>query len=42
VAILPSRQPTLPVLVPLLHRGLQPHLNQTQHIPIDDSTSHTL
>src|SRR5215469_6670922 len=37
VAILPPRQPTLSVLVPLLDRGLQPHLNQTQHIPIDDS-----
>src|SRR5215471_9415412 len=42
VAILPSRQPTLPVLLPLLDRGLQPHLNQTQHIPIDNSASHTL
>src|SRR5215469_11262238 len=42
VAILPPRQPTLSVLVPLLDRGLQPHLNQTQHIPIDDSASHTL
>src|SRR5215472_6201946 len=42
VAILPSRQPTLPVLVPFLDRGLQPHLNQTQHIPIDDPASRTL
>jgi hypothetical protein len=23
----------------LLDRGLQPHLNQTQHIPIDNATS---
>ena len=42
VAILPSRQPTLPVLVPLLDRGLQPHLDQTQHVPIDDSLGDTL
>src|SRR5215470_7946812 len=41
-AILPSRQPTLPVLISLLDWGLQPHLDQTQHIPIDDPTSHTL
>ena len=42
VAVLPSRHPTLPVLVPLLDRGLQPHLDQTQHLPIDDPASHTL
>src|SRR5215813_11216143 len=42
VAAFPSRQPTLPVLVSLLDRGLQPHFDQTQHIPIDDATSHTL
>jgi len=42
VAILPARQPTFPVLVLLLHRGLEPHLDQTQHIPIDDSLGDTL
>ena len=41
VAVLSSRQPTLPVLVPFLDRGLQPHLDQTQHLPIHDPASHT-
>src|SRR5260370_11225553 len=30
------------LLIPLLCRNLQPHLDQMQHVPIDDSPSHTL
>jgi hypothetical protein len=42
VAILPSRQSALPVFVPFLDRSCEPHLDQTQHIPIHNSLSDTL
>ena len=42
VAILPSRQPALPVFVPFLDRSRESHPDRTQHIPIHDSLSDTL
>src|SRR5215472_3772951 len=42
VVVLPACQPTFPVLVPLLDRNRKPHLDQTQHVPIDDSPGDTL
>src|ERR1035438_9568357 len=42
IVILAARQPPLPVSIPLFDRHLQPHLDQMQHVPIDDSPSHTL
>jgi hypothetical protein len=31
-----------PITVPLLDRSLEPHLDKTQDVPIDDAPSHTL
>ncbi len=42
VVVLPTCQPTFPVLVAFLSRDRKPHLDQMQHLPIDDSTSDTL
>src|SRR5450759_1048021 len=42
IIILAARQPPLPVSIPLFDRHFQPHLDQMQHVPIDDSPSHTL
>ena len=42
ILILAARQPPFPVCIPLLDRNLQPHPDQMQHLPIDDSPSHTL
>src|SRR5437764_11076938 len=42
VAILSACQPTFPVFILLLNRDREPHLNQTQHLPIYDSPSDTL
>ena len=42
VAVLPSRQPTLPVLVPLLDRACSHILIRRSTSRIDDSASHTL
>ena len=42
MVILPACQPTFPVLAPLLDRNRKPHLDQTQHVPIDDTPGHTL
>src|ERR1700724_3188298 len=41
-ASLPTADPRFPVFVPLLDRNLQPHLDQTQQVPIDNPPSHTL
>jgi hypothetical protein len=42
VAILASRPLAFPVLVPLLDRSGEPHLDQMQHIPIHDPSGDTL
>ena len=42
VVVLPACQPTFPVLVLLLDRNRKPHLDQTQHVPINDSPGDTL
>ena len=42
VVVLPTRQPTFPVPVAFLDRNSKPHLDQTQHVPIDDSAGDTL
>jgi hypothetical protein len=39
VVVLPSGQPPVTVPVPFLDRNLEPHLYQTQHIPIYDATA---
>jgi hypothetical protein len=41
-ASLPTADPRFAVLVPLLNRNLQSHLDQTQHVPIDNPPSHAL
>src|SRR5205823_8531474 len=41
-ALLPSTHPPTAALIPLVNRALQPHLDQTQHIPIDNSAGDTL
>ncbi|MGC1296602.1 MAG: recombinase family protein [Alloacidobacterium sp.] len=41
-APLPTADPRCSVLVPLLDRNLQPHLNQMQHVPIDNPPSQAL
>jgi site-specific DNA recombinase len=41
-AALPTADPRFTVLVPLLDRHLQPHLDQTQHVSIDNPPSHAL
>jgi hypothetical protein len=40
--VLPTCQPTFPVLVQFLDRNRKPHLNQMQHVPIDNSPGDTL
>src|SRR4051812_14890592 len=39
--VLPARHAPVPVLVPLFNRGFQPHLDQMQHLPIDNPPSYT-
>jgi site-specific DNA recombinase len=41
-AALPTADPRFAVFIPLLDRHLQPHLDQMQHVPIDNSPSHAL
>src|SRR5271168_4367897 len=41
-ATLPSTNPRFAVLVPLLNRHLQPHLDQMQHVPIYNAPSDAL
>jgi site-specific DNA recombinase len=41
-ASLPTADPRFPVFIPLLDRNLQPHLDKTQHVPIDNSPSHAV
>ena len=40
--LLAARHAPLPFLVPLFDRCLQPHLDQMQHVPIDDAPRHAL
>jgi hypothetical protein len=40
--IFPTCQPTFPVSISLLDWNRKPRLDQTQHIPIDDSPGDTL
>src|SRR3989475_2488701 len=42
IIILPARYPPFPVFIPLLDWRLDPHLDQMQHLPIDDSPCHAL
>ncbi len=39
-ALSTSRHSPIPFLIPFLDRSLQPHLDQMQHVPIDDSPRH--
>jgi hypothetical protein len=39
---LAADDPPLPVAVPLLDRRLEPHLDEGQHLPIDDAPGHAL
>src|SRR6267143_285506 len=41
-ASLPTTDPRFAVFIPLRNRNLQPHLDQTQHVPINYPPSHTL
>src|SRR5205814_8680486 len=41
-ALLPSTHPPTAALIPLFNRCLQPHLDQTQHLPIHNSAGDTL
>ena len=41
-ASLPTADPRFAVLVPFRDRNLQPHLDQMQHVPIDNPPSHAL
>src|SRR5260370_2490519 len=36
IPILATRQPAFPVVIPLLNRNLQPHLDQMQHVPVNE------
>jgi site-specific DNA recombinase len=42
VVVLPACQSTFPVVVLLLNRTRKPHLDQMQHVPIDDAPGDTL
>src|SRR5579875_3367229 len=41
-ALSTSRHSPIPFLIPLLDRSFQPPLDQTQHVPIDDSLRHRM
>ena len=41
-AAFPPTDSRFAIFIPLLNRNLQPHLDQMQHVPIDNSPSHAL
>ena len=42
VMVLPTCQPIFTVLVQFLDRNCKPHLNQMQHVPVDNAPGDTL